>query len=459
MIRSKNTTNTTRLLGILGGLALLGGCAQSRGAKDPSGVHALGDEVRARPSSEAASGKLARRGRLDREALLREVAARNPSVESARQAHHAARARESRAEALPDPMLMYEFAPLSIGASDVPYGHTIRLSQTFPWPGKLSSRGDSARALAEASREDVDITKLDLALEASDLFDDYWLIARSLGVNAKHRKLLSELAASARAAYEVGRGSLQDPLQAEVEIAHLEHQEVVLTARRDAVRASLNALLHRSPEAPLPAPPEKLDVSEAAPAPSRRLQEQALARRGELRRAGARVRAAEASIDAADTEYYPDLTLSGTYTTMFMAPEHQWMLGVELPIPIQRGTRAGAVDEASAFAAQQRSELSREADAIRRDVDVARSRVVEAIHVVRLYRRRLLPVARDQIAASRSGYQTGANDFSSVIGAEKNSFDVELAYFSALAELSRRRARLSRALGELPGAGAEGGRP
>jgi len=354
-------------------------------------------------------------------------------------------------------MLMYEFAPLSIGASDVPYGHTIRLSQKLPWPGKLSSREESARALSEATREEIEITELDLALEASDLFDDYWLIARSLEVNAKHQKLLGELGASARAAYEVGRGSLQDPLQAEVEIAHLEHQEVVLTARREAVSASLNALLHRPPETPLPPPPERLDASEAEPVPSRRLQEKALARRGELRRASARVRAAEATIDAADTEYYPDLTVSGTYTTMFMAPEHQWMLGVELPIPIQRGTRGGAVDEASALAAQGRSELAREIDAIRRDVDVARSRVVEALHVVRLYRRRLLPVARDQVAASRSGYQTGANDFSSVIGAEKNLIDVELAYFAAQAELSRRRARLARALGEVPGLDARGG--
>jgi outer membrane protein TolC len=143
---------------------------------------------------------------------------------------------------------------------------------------------------------------------------------------------------------------------------------------------------------------------------------------------------------------------------MFMATEHQWMLGVEFPLPIQRGTRAGAVDEASALAALQRSELSREADAVRREVDVARSRVVEAIHVVRLYRKRLLVVARAQVAASRSGYQTGANDFVAVIGAEKNQRDVELAYYVALAELSKRRARLARALGEMPGLDKQGGR-
>jgi outer membrane protein TolC len=144
---------------------------------------------------------------------------------------------------------------------------------------------------------------------------------------------------------------------------------------------------------------------------------------------------------------------------MFMDTEHQLMLGVEFPLPIQRSGRGGAVDEASAQAAAARSDALRQVDAIQTEVEVARLRVVEAIHVVGLYRKRLLPVARDQVAAARSGYQTGANDFQVVVMAQRNLRDVELAYSVALAELSKRRARLQRALGEPPvptGKGAEG---
>lgn len=395
-------------------------------------------------------------GRLDREALVRAVVARNPDVETARQSYRAARARQPQAEALPDPMLLYELAPLSIGSSNVDYGHTIRLSQRFPWPGKLSGREESASATAAAAREGIEVTKLDLALEASELFDDYWLIERSLDVNAAHQTHLREIEKAARAQYEVGRGSLQDPLQAEVELTHLERQELSLKAGRDAAIARMNALLHRAPDATLPPPPENIQVSEELPASSDRLQREALAQRGELRAEKAKVRAAEASIGVADREYYPDITVMGTYTTMFRAIEHQFMLGVEFPLPIQRGTRAGAVDEASAEAAAARSRVSREVDAIRREVDVARLKVVEAIQIVQLYRKRLIPVAKSQLDAASSGYSTGANGFVALIDAEKNLMNVELAYHAAIAELSKRRARLERTLGEMPGLG--GGR-
>ena len=433
-------------------LALLGagcgGAAASNGAVATAGDHSAG----ARRQSER---RLVELGRLDREALVRAVVERNPDVETARQSYRAARAREPQADALPDPMLLYEFAPLSIGSSNVHYGQTVRLSQRFPWPGKLSGREESASAMADAARESIEVTKLDLALEASELFDDYWLMDRSLDVNAAHQKLLAEIQSAARAQYEVGRGSLQDPLQAEVELTHLERQELSLKAGRDAAIARLNALLHREPTDPLPPPPERIAVSEELPEPSEKLQTRALGQRGELRAEKAKVRAAEASIEVADREYYPDVTVMATYTSMFRAIEHQFMLGVEFPLPIQRGTRAGAVDEASAEAAAARSQVSREADIIRRQVELARLQVVEAVQVVHLYKKRLIPVAKSQLEAAVSGYSTGANGFVALIDAQKNLLGVELAHHAAVAELSKRRARLARALGEMPG--IEGG--
>jgi outer membrane protein, heavy metal efflux system len=160
-------------------------------------------------------------------------------------------------------------------------------------------------------------------------------------------------------------------------------------------------------------------------------------------------------IQVAGREYYPDLTLSGTYSSMFMDIEHQFMVGIEFPIPLARTSRGGAVDEASAEAAGARSGVAREIDAIRREVDVARLRVVEAIHIVHLYRARLIPVARQQIAAARSAYQTGASDFQALISAERNLREVELAHYVAQAELSKRRAQLERTLGQMPGLGGE----
>src|SRR5690606_35770794 len=122
--------------------------------------------------------------------------------------------------------------------------------------------------------------------------------------------------------------------------------------------------------------------------------------------------------------------------------EHQFMVGVSAPIPIQRGARGGAVDEANAMSARARQAVMAATSEIRRDVDVARARVLEALHVLRLYDEQLLPLARDRLRAARAGLEAGSNDFSAVIAAEDRLRQDQLNYQMAKAELSKRRAEL-----------------
>jgi outer membrane protein TolC len=70
--------------------------------------------------------------------------------------------------------------------------------------------------------------------------------------------------------------------------------------------------------------------------------------------------------------------------------------------------------------------------------------------VERLYRNRILPAARDQIAAARAGFETGANSMLSLIDAERSLRSAELNYHQALADANSRRAELDRALGRMP---------
>lgn len=343
---------------------------------------------------------------------------------------------------------MYEFAPLSIGSSDVPYGQTIKLSQRFPWPGKLGGSEDRAQAEAEVVEQRVEVVRLDLAKDASTLYDDYWLVGRALEINAEHRRLLKQLVEAVRAQYAVGRGQAQDQVAVEVELVQLERQDLVLSSDQESLRAQLNVLMHEPPDALLPKPPTKLDVTTAEPPSSAKLQRVALDR-AELRAVDAEVRAAEAAGDVAERQYYPDITVSGTYTSMFRMTEHQWMLGVELPLPIAQGPRDGAVDEANARAASARGRVKQVSDRLRLEVDEQRRRLIQALDVVTLYQKRLVPVAKQQVTVALGAYQTSGTDFSDVISAENKLRDVQLAELMAWAELSKRRARLCRAVGQM----------
>jgi outer membrane protein TolC len=412
---------------------------------------------RQRPAAPADDGRqlFAGAGELDRAALVEAVLERNPDLEAARLAWRAALAEYPQATALEDPMLSYEVAPLSV-SGDAPFGQRVELSQKLPWPGKRRLAGEVALAEAEAAKGEMEAVRLDLALMASNMYDDLYVVARSIEINEQHQELIRQFKKAAEAQYVSGHASQQDPLQAEVELAHLEHDHIMLEAERGTVIAQLNGLLRRDPAAALPPPPAQEAAREVAGADSRVLQEAALAARPELRAQSARIRAARAEIDAAHRAYYPDLELMGSYDSMWDMPEHRWMVGLGINIPLQRGRRSAAVDEGEAMKARAGAEKDRLGTAIRVEVERAAIRAREGGHIVRVIEERLLPAARDQVKAARAGYVTGKNEFGALIAAENNLRQVELELHHARADLSRRQAALDRAVGRVPGLGDGG---
>ncbi|MGH7272715.1 MAG: TolC family protein, partial [Polyangiaceae bacterium] len=130
---------------------------------------------------------------LDREAYVRAVLDRNPSIESARQGWRAAVARVREAGAFDDPMVTLAVAPLSIASSSTRFGAIASIGQRVPWPGKLSLDESIARAEADAAHSDFEGTRRELALAAVLLYDQYFLAVRSLEINAQHIALVKTL--------------------------------------------------------------------------------------------------------------------------------------------------------------------------------------------------------------------------------------------------------------------------
>ena len=382
---------------------------------------------------------------------------RNPSLAALRSAWRAAVARYPQATALDDPMLTYGFAPRSIGASNVDYGQDIELSQKLPWPGKLRLRGEAALAEAESSRQAYESLRLETALAATFLFYDYYLLDRADEINDEHIRLLGEFERAATQRYAAGELSQQEPLQAEVELAHLEHRKVTLATDRDVLVARINTLLDRRYAAPLPPPPRTLPAPAQSPllemahTGADRLADLAVERRPDLAMAEAEISGRRAALKLARLERYPDFGVASSYNSMWSDEEHRWMVGASINLPIWRGRLDAAEAEARAKLAQAQSERLRLVDDVRSDVEQTAARLVEMHHIVDLYLGRLLPAARDQVQAARSAFETGRNSFLALIDAERNLRAVQLSYEESLADFHRRRAELVRLLGGLPG--------
>ncbi len=377
---------------------------------------------------------------LDRCAFVAAVLDRNPSIDAARQAWRAALAHARSTGAIEDPTVAVEIAPLSIGSSTAPLGISASFSQRLPWPEKLMLDDAAAKDDARAAEKDFEKARRELALAAAVLWDDYFVAVRSIETNERHVAIGSDLKRVALAALETGRGSAQDPIAADTELAHMEHASMVLRAEREVLVAQMNALLHREPQAPLPAPaatlPGLAPIPTAEPRPE--IEAETFRARAEKQRA-ARMR----------RDWVPDLTVMTSYDTMFVMPEHRWMVGLGVTLPLELGHRAAAADEFDAQAARHDDEAASLTDKARTEVAVARTRATEAAQIAALYGARLVPAARAQLDAARGAFATSRNDFTTVLAAERNLRSVELDAETARAAVDRRRAELDDALGAL----------
>ena len=388
--------------------------------------------------------------RLERAALVEAVLARNPDLAAAEAAVEATRARTRAAGAWEDPTIAYAIAPRSI-TGDHPFGQRVELRQRVRFPGKRGAERAIAAAEADVATAARGGVRLELAQMASELYDAYYVVGRAQAINAHHRALVAEMETSANAQYVVGRAAAQDPLQARSKAAALAREEVELAAEREQLVAELNGLLHRAPDAPLPPPPDALVAAPAPAGTTAELVARALARHPERAAVRARIRGARAELAMARREQLPDLELMASYDSMAPMPEHRWMVGVMIDLPIVRGRRRAAIDAARAETRRMEREDDRLAATLRVEIARAQSQVAAAERLLAIDEQDVIPAAQARLDAARAGFIAAQNDFLAVIDADEALRDAELQRERTRAELSRRRAALARAVGLVPG--------
>ena len=383
---------------------------------------------------------------LERSNLVGTVLTVNPSLESARQTWRAMLAKYPQVISWDDPMASYAFAPGTIRSKTVGYGQEIDLKQKFPFPGKLGLRGKIALAEAGSAEEDFEWVKIQLAAVTSNLFDDYYLIERAIEVNSIHIDLLKQYKESADTQYASSQVTAQIPLQADVELAQLEYEQISLSTDREVIIAKINALLHRDPSSPLPHPPKVL-YPIALDETSEQLQQEALQNRPDLHSIQAQIDAAKSTLDLAHLEYLPDFEVMGSYNSMWPVPSMYTSVGVGINIPIQFERRKGAVDESRANIKSLSYKYAQLVDQAFVEVSTALKRVSQARQYVEILQEKIIPTAKDELEAAVAGFEAGQNSFLVLIESERTLRTLELQRHSAIAEFYRQLAMLDQAVG------------
>lgn len=379
--------------------------------------------------------------------LVAAVLAANPQMEVVEAIWQASVSRIEQESALDDPMLVHNMAPQTIGNQTIGFSQSTEVSQKISWPGKLRLRAEAAGFEADAANENMTTLRLVLSSTAKALFADWYYIHRAIEINRINQTLLAEFRDIAVTRYSTGSVGKQDALHAEVEIALLEHQAIVLERERRAILARLNTLLNRLPDEPIP-PPSKLTEISALP-DAKALHDSALQARPELKELAARIQASKAQTELARRAFYPDLNLSAGYNSFWDRSEQRFILGVGINLPLDQGKRHAAEREARARMKQAEWNRIDRMAKIREEVQIAYERTDESMHVLQLYQNKLLPLADETLEAAIADYQAGRGDFLTLISSEKNRMQTQLQTEQALTDTHRHLAELEHAVGSI----------
>jgi outer membrane protein TolC len=252
--------------------------------------------------------------------------------------------------------------------------------------------------------------------------------------------------------YGAGTGRQSDVLRANVEIARMETDIAKMEAMRKVAAARLNGLLDRPAETPVPSP-----VLPALPAeiPGREtLRAWAEETRPMLTKAKTGVERADAGVDLAKKELWPDLTLGLQYgqRDLGMGTERMGgaMVGFSIPI-FAAGRQLKMRDEASAMRHMATADLADMRASVDAEIGELLAELERARTLIDLYETAVIPQAEANVESSFSSYRVGSVDFMTLVDAQMTLNQYEQENYELLAAYGTAVSRLEAAVGrELP---------
>jgi outer membrane protein TolC len=346
----------------------------------------------------------------------------------------------------------------------------IGVSQTVPFPGKLSLRRRVAEREVDAAKASADASRLAIARDVRTSFFELAYIDRALAIVERNRTVLGDVIQVTEAHYASGTGGQQDVLKARVEAARLGETASALLEERRATSAELNATLSRDDTTSIPSVsvPERI-VQAAIPAdpnrirfaaqtlgartmdspipPLAELQDLAVRQNPTLRENEANIAARAARLELAQKWSRPDFDVSLQYGQRNQRPD---MITAEVSIllPIHKRARQDQeLAEARAELAAMESDRRAKINSVRAQVARLVSELERGRTQLAIYAKAILPQGGAAATAALASYQSGKTDLLTVLDNQNTLFTYETEYYRSLSDFAKNLAVLEQVVG------------
>jgi outer membrane protein TolC len=386
-------------------------------------------------------------GPLNLEELIREALKNSPEIRVSEAKASASTYRIPQATSLSDPMFMFGYK--NEGASNYSFNNEmaagsewmVSASQMFPFPGKLSLKGEMAAKDAESLKALSDSAKLATVARVKELYYALFLTYNDIDLIRDKMALFSRVEDVALARYASGMAPQQEVLMAQTEKYMLLEREEMLKQRLQSIEAMLNAAVGRDVGAHLGRPAEP-----AAAVFGHSLQDllQMTKEKSPVIKSREKMYAgAEAKVRMAKKEYYPDVTVNASYYAKNPNYQDMWSLTTALNIPIfYRTKQKQAVLEATAALAEAKNEVEAAKLMTTSAIRDSYAMLKAAERLKGLYREGLIPKAYQDFELAIAGYVSSKVEAITVVTRLKALIDYELLYWGQFVEREKAVARL-----------------
>jgi Outer membrane protein len=395
--------------------------------------------------------------------LIEEALKNNPEILAAQARVEAAKYKIPQASSLPDPMVMFGYQ--NEGWDSYTYGEMpdaqwmFSASQMFPFPGKRSLKEKMAEKDAESIDASYTATQLKTIAKVKDLYLDLFLAYKNIDLIHDKTSLFSRIEEAAIARYSSGMAPQQEVIMAQTEKYMLIEKEEMFKQKIQALEAMLNSTLGRGDvNTSLGRPVEP--VSAAFPATLDEVLEKSYNNSPEIKAREKMIAGAEAKVQMAKREYYPDFTINAGVSKRRGMFDDMWSLTSTINIPLYfRSKQRQGVFEAQASLSEAQSEREAVKLMIASAIRDNYSMFTAAERLTELYQSALIPKTYQDFESAIAGYVTGKVEAITVISRLKALLDYELLYWGQVTERGKAIARLEAITGEthvVSPAGTEG---
>ena len=386
--------------------------------------------------------------------LVATSVANNPELKSSQARWRMFKNRIVQAGSLDDPMLMLK---IQNGIVTDPFNFhkdpmtqkVIGISQQLPFWGKRGLKAEIASKEAESYRWQVEERKLELVRMVKETYYQIYFTDKSLAIVDKNIRILEDFIALAEIKYSVGQGVQQDVFKSQVERSKLLDMKISLEQERKSFEAALNALLFRSPDAPVGRIPDfeirPLRLSAG------NLRETARENRPMFKSLQAQIDKGEAGHKLAKKEFYPDFNLSLEYMQREPTAGDQgldmYSLGVTFNLPVQRQRRQAMVAESDSEVRMAADEMDGLRNSIDANISDLLAKLEKRAKLVILYKTGIIPQAEQSLESATIGYRVNKVDFLNLLDSRMTLFNYERQLYESQAEYMMRLAQLEAVVG------------